>query len=112
MTDDADRFDAAYDALPRVPEAQPGDTLAHRLALALEVGAAVSSYPLSRDERAQLYERVLAIAQSHAQPSWRVRVHPHRRSAVVGGAALMTALAAVGVAMVRERRHHGMGAAA
>ncbi|MFN2451534.1 MAG: hypothetical protein ABR541_04195 [Candidatus Dormibacteria bacterium] len=112
MTDDADRFDAAFEALARVSQPRLGDPFADLLSLAVEVGAALTRYPLTATERAHLYDRALAIADLHAQRRWRERVHVDRRSAVVGGAALVTALAAVGVAVVRERRHHGVGIAA
>ncbi|GAC1337143.1 MAG: hypothetical protein NVSMB29_01040 [Candidatus Dormibacteria bacterium] len=112
MIDDAERFDAAYEALVRAPETDLSDPFAGLLSLAVEVGTALRRRPLSGAERARLYERAVALAELRAQRGWRERVHVDRRSAVVGGAALMTALAAVGVALVRERRHHGLGIAA
>ena len=112
MSTDAERFDAAYEALAGVAEPELGDPFADLLSLAVEVGAALSRHPLTAAQRARLYDRALAIAELHAQRGWRERVHVDRRSAVVGGAAWMTALAAVGVAVVRERRHYGIGIAA
>jgi hypothetical protein len=112
VSDEAERLDAALNRarIGASVEALPAP-LRDLVHLAVEVGAACSQPLLSGPEREALYSAVLSrVEADRERPLWR-RVSP-QNAALLGGAAALTALAALGVrAVVGHRRHHLLSAA-
>jgi hypothetical protein len=107
MLDEVECLDAALEG--RRPATEVPESVREMLAVAVEVGDALAAPVLTPADRERLYRRAL-----HGR-GWGGRLRHDlprlaRRPTVVGGAAAV--IAVVGIALLRGRSHHELGAAA
>ena len=103
MIDEADRLDAALDSRPEVV----GPDLRPLLEVAAEVARFFDGQWLSTRDRDRIYIRAVSAAARQSRIARVRRVLTDRRiPAIAGGAAVtVAAVAAIAVALTRDRRH-------
>ena len=111
MTDDIEQLTGALEEM-RIADLARRPPIRELLVLAAEVESALRPGGLDSATRARLFARTLALADAHLHRSWTDRVPGGRRSVIGGalGGAVVVTVAAIGIAVARERRHHAAAA--